>query len=124
MKIRARLYANDRAPRQVLVPTRCHLPPRAVGPRYPFAESVLPDAKLQPYVHDCIVNVKEGDRTYRFRVFYKHHTRMQPNSFLPNTDCDSMRGSMFVMRVAALDAASVVNMRERDRILADFLIGR
>ena len=124
MKIRARLYASDRRPCQVLVPTWCKFPPRAVGPRFPYAESMLEDAKIQPYVHDCIVNVIEGAHTYRFRVFYKRHARLRANNHLPMTDGVSMRGSMFVMRVAALEPSSVVNMRGRDTVLADYFIGK
>ena len=124
MKIHARRYASDRRPYQVLVPTRCRFPPREVGPRFPFAESILDDAAVQPYVHDCIVNIKEGQHTHQFRVFYKRHVWLHTNTFLPMTDCVSMRGSMLVMRVAALDSSSIVNMQGRDTILADFLIGR
>ena len=40
------------------------------------------------------------------------------------TDGVSMRGSMFVMRVAALEPSSVVNMRGRDTVLADYFIGK
>ena len=124
MKIRAWQYASDHRPYQVLVPTCCHFPPREVGPHFPFAESILDNAVVQPYVHDCIVNVKEGQHTHQFRVFYKWHVRLHTNTFLPMTDCVSMRGSMLVMRVAALDSSSIVNMRGHDTILADFLIGR
>ena len=124
MKIHTRRYASDRRPYQVLVPTCCHFPPREVGPCFPFAESILDDAAVQPYVHDCIVNVKEGQHTHQFRVFYKQHVWLHTNTFLPMTDCVSMRGSMLVMRVAALDSSSIVNMRGHDTILADFLIGR
>ena len=124
MKICARQYASDHRPYQVLVLTCCCFPPREVGPRFPFAESILDDAAVQPYVHDCIVNVKEGQHTHQFRVFYERHVRLHTNTFLPMTDCVSMRGSMLVMLVAALDSSSIVNMRGHDTILADFLIGR
>ena len=124
MKIRARLYASDRRPCQVLVPTWCKFPPRAVGPHFPYTESMLEDAKIQPYVHDCIMNMIEGAHTYRFHVFYKRHARLRANNHLPMTDGVSMRGSMFVMRVAALEPSSVVNMRGRDTVLADYFIGK
>lgn len=117
MSIRARVYHPNHCPRQVLVPTRCSLPAKLMGPRYPYAESVLADSKIQPYVHDCFVTVTESRNTYRFRVFYKIHTKLRQNRFL-----SGLHGSMFVMRAAALEHHSVVNMRERDVILADFLV--
>ena len=104
MKIHARQYASDRRPYQVLVPTRCHFPPREVGLCFPFAESILDDAAVQPYVHDCIVNIKEGQHTHQFRVFYKRHVQLHTNTFLPMTDCVSMRESMLVMHLLLLAA--------------------
>ena len=73
MKIFTQQYASDHRPYQVLVPTCCHFPPREVGPHFPFAQSILDDAAVQPYIHDCIMNVKEGQYTHQFRVFYKQH---------------------------------------------------
>ena len=64
MKILARLYVSDHRPCQVLVPTWCKFPPGAVGPCFPLMESILEDAKIQPYIHDFIVNVIEGAHTY------------------------------------------------------------
>ena len=124
MKIHAQRYASDCRPYQVLVQTCCRFPPREVGPCFPFAESILDNAAVQPYVHDAIVNVKEGQHTHQFRVFYKWHVWLHTNTFLPMTDCVSMRGSMLVMHVAALDSSSIVSMWGGDTILVDFLIGR
>ena len=116
MRIRGRLYTHNSKPCQVLVPTRCLRLPREVGPRFPYAESILDNASIQPYVHDVIVNIEEGERTYTFQVFYKlHHA-------LPQCPFIRLRGSMFVMRVAALEPESVVNMRDRDTILSDFMV--
>ena len=65
MSIRACVYHPNHCPRQVLVPTRCSLPAKLMGPRYPYAESVLADSKIQPYVHNCFVTVTESRNTYR-----------------------------------------------------------
>lgn len=116
MRIRARVYHTDHQPRQVLVPTRCSVPARFAGPRYPYAEGMLADAPIQPYVHNCLVTVTEAGHTYRFRVFYKTHTKLRENGFLMG-----LHGSMFIMRAAVLEDHFVVNMRERDVILSDFL---
>lgn len=123
MKIRGRLYTGSQKPCQVLVPTRCVLPARAIGPRFPFAESILDDGVIQPYVHDCVVNVEEGELTHRFRIYYKMHSRLGNKQLFPGSNC-RMRGSLFVMRMAAIEPSSVVNMRGRDSVLADFLVKR
>ena len=116
MHIRGRLYAGNTKPCQVLVPTRCVRPPREIGPRFPYSESILDGAQIQPFVHDIIIDVKEGGQTYSFRVSYKKHRRLPECPFL------HFRGSMFVMRVAAFEPDSVMNMRDRDTILSDFMI--
>jgi len=80
-------------------------------------------AAIQPYVHDCIVEVIEDGRTHLFRVFFKNHHRLPPNSTLP-ARLRYFHGDILVMRAAALDPLSVVHMRERDISLADFLVLR
>jgi len=124
MRLRARLYDGDQKPRSVLVATRCKLAPKYVGPRYPYAESILAESRIQPYIHDCIITIQEHRRTHYFRVFYKRHTRLRTNNFLPTENNHDMRGSVFVMRVAALEPSSVVNMRGGDARLSDWMIGR
>lgn len=126
MRIRARLYSSTKARlAQVAVPTRCAFAPREAGPCFPYAESILGDAKIQPYIHDCMVTIREGTSTYRFRVFFKRHCRLRKNRSFP-----SVRGTIpvcsdiLVMRVAAINTSSVVNMRDRDTILADYIIPR
>lgn len=124
MQLRSRLYPSSGIkPIQVQVPTRCVRPAREVGPRFPFAESILDGAAIQPYVHDCIVEVIEDRRTHLFRVFFKNHRRLPPNSTLP-ARLRYFHGDILVMRAAALDPLSVVHMRERDISLADFLVLR
>lgn len=107
---------------QVAVPTRCVLSPRKIGPRFPFAESILSEAEVQPYIHDCIIKIIEAGRTYRFRVFFKRHRRLQPNRHLPGHVV--FPGDILVMRASALYTLSVVNMRGCDIGLSDYLISR
>ena len=64
----------------------------------------------------------EAGRTYRFRVFFKRHHRLRPNRSLPGHVV--FPGDILVMRAAALHTQSVVNMRERDTILSDYLVSR
>ena len=104
------------------VATRCTHPVRQGGPRFPFAESVLADGKIQPFVHDCIVTVYEGRQIHRFRVFFKRHQKLPANRCLP--DGISVRGDIVAMRVGALDQLSVVNMRGRDTVVSDYMVKR
>jgi len=123
MYIRSRLYSSERCkPILVKVPTRCTYPASQGGPRFPFAESVLSGGKIQPYVHDCVVTVYEGQQTHRFRVFFKRHQRLPANRSLPNGT--PFRGEIVIMRVGALDQLSVVNMRGRDTVVSDYTVKR
>ena len=116
MHIHGQLYTNNSKPCQVLVPTQCLRLTREVVPRFPYAERILNNASIQPYVHDVIVNIEEGEQTYTFWVFYKlHHT-------LPQCPFIQLQESMFVMWVAALEPESVVNMQDCDTILSDFIV--
>lgn len=125
LQIRSRLYSTvGLRPMQVTVRARCANRTRHAT-RYPFAESVFEDAAVQPYIHNCIVKVHEGCNMYRFMIFFKRHCNLRLNKTLStlSTRC-LFRGDIVVMRVAARNEFSVVNMRERDTILADWVIPR
>ena len=124
MRLRARLYNGDQKPCPVLVTTRCKLAPKYVGPRDPLAESVLGERRIQPYVHDCFVSIQDDRCTHHFRVFLKRHAWLRTNKYLPGENNFDMHGSLFVMRVAAMESLSVVNMRGGDAKLSDWMIGR
>ena len=118
-KLRCRLYSTTASKlRQVVVTARCT--DRCVkASRYPFVESLLQDAVLQPYIHDCIIQVWEGRHLYRFRIFFKRHCHLPINRSLPEL---SLRGDSVIMRVSRRNSLSVVNMRGRDSILSDYAI--
>lgn len=88
------------------------------APRFPFLESVMNDQRTQPYIHDCLVEVLEGRAKHFFRVFFKNHL------FLPLNKCGDFRGDAVIMRVGKHSPAAVVNMREKDIYLADFIMRR
>ena len=124
MRLRACLYNGDQKPSPVLVTTRCKLAPKYVGPRDPLAESILGERRIQPYVHDCFVSIQDDHCTHHFRVFLKRHARLHTNKYLPGENNFDMHGSLFVMRVAAMESLSMVNMRGGDAKLSDWMIGR
>ncbi|KAJ7437628.1 hypothetical protein B0H11DRAFT_1646824, partial [Mycena galericulata] len=52
--------------------------------RFPYVESVMGDADVQPYVHDVAVFLMHRDANGRlkgstFRVFFKRHKRLSFN---------------------------------------------
>ena len=124
MRLRARLYNGDQKPCPVLVTTQCKLAPKYVGPQDPLAESVLAERRIQPYVHDCLVSIQDDRCTHHFRVFLKRHARLRTNKYLAGKNNFDMHGSLFVIRVAAMESSSVVNMRSGDAKLLDWMIGR
>ncbi|KAG1818527.1 uncharacterized protein BJ212DRAFT_1269075, partial [Suillus subaureus] len=38
---------------------------------FPVLESLLKEAAVQPYVHNCFVNVCEGRHIHQFCIFFK-----------------------------------------------------
>ncbi|KAF9233012.1 hypothetical protein BU15DRAFT_7429, partial [Melanogaster broomeanus] len=80
--LKCRLYSSAwPRPRQVIMPTRCANTSRLAN-RFPIAESLLQDFRLQPYIHNCEVSVIEGRHTYKFSVFFKRHCRLHSNTLL------------------------------------------
>ena len=123
LRLRARLYpAWNSWPRQVLVNSR-QASFRTHRTRYPFPENHLGENTIQPYVHNCIVTVYEAGHKYQFMVFFKRHAYLKESRSLLALlqGCPMLlKGDAIVMRMGSL--ASYVNMRDRDTILADWLM--
>ncbi|THH19567.1 hypothetical protein EUX98_g8746 [Antrodiella citrinella] len=116
--INGRLYAAEQPrPRNVGVPTRC-----TPSLRYPCPESVLDGSRLQPYVHDCTARVKDGRHVYDFVVFFKNHRYLPLSTSLRSLTNAAVRGDIVIMRLGT--HGRVVNLRQRDSALADFVITR
>lgn len=91
--------------------------------RSPFPENHFGESSIQPYIHNCLVTVYEGIHEYRFMVFFKRHVLLRKNgclSMLLQGPVSHLKGDVVVMRVGSF--AAYVNMRDRDTILADWLI--
>ncbi|KAL4255932.1 hypothetical protein AB1N83_014448 [Pleurotus pulmonarius] len=117
MKLRCRFYASHGSkPIFTSLGARCD----CGGSRYAYLESLLDDAALQPYVHDCLLTVKERNRLHRFRIFFKRHTLLPLNGAVQSLGTAAFKGDVVIARVAVRDEVSLVNMRARDGILADF----
>lgn len=104
----------------MVVPARCADGTRNSN-RYPYVESMFEDATIQSYIHNCIVQVREGSTSYRYMFFFKRHCCLRVNRTIAGA---ILRGDLIVMRVSATNNLSVVNMRERDTILADWVAPR
>ncbi|KAF9470788.1 hypothetical protein BDN70DRAFT_648252 [Pholiota conissans] len=126
--LRSRLYPAEPLststrlhPRQINVATR-QPNSRAVNQRYPFPENHIGGSSTQPWVHNCLVTVREGRNTYQYMVFFKRHCLLKSNQTLsalvgkPSRLCSDA----VVMRIGV--KAAYVNMRDRDTILADWLM--
>ena len=118
LNLRSRLYSStSNKPLNVAIPTRCAL---ATGEatRFPCIESFLEDATLQPYVHDCIINVLESNNMYWFVVFFKCHCRLRRNKSLAQGDrkWTSLCRDILVMWLSSRTLEKVVNMRGQVRL--------
>ncbi|KAG1859695.1 hypothetical protein F4604DRAFT_1588985 [Suillus subluteus] len=120
LHLRYRLYsALWTRPHQVTMLTCCSGRSHTAQ-RFPVPDSLLQEATMQPYVHNCFVNVCKGRHIYRFCIFFKQHLRLRANVLLSSGD-HKFQGDTVVMRVG-VNHPSVVNMRARDNALADFII--
>jgi hypothetical protein len=80
--------------------------------------------KVQPYVHNTRVYVRDGDEIHRFMVFYKRHCRLPVNRAVPGIE-RRFRGDVLVLRESLTILPKYVgwryvNMRAHDHVLVDF----
>jgi hypothetical protein len=79
-------------------------------------ESIFSDAAHQPWIHDFNVRLQHGQKISRFRIFMKRGKALNAN-----TCANTIAGDVVIMRVAAHDTTSVVNMRSTDSQIADYV---
>ncbi|KAI0338941.1 hypothetical protein BDW22DRAFT_1337147, partial [Trametopsis cervina] len=114
-----RLYAaTGGPPRNIALMTRC-----LAHRRYPFVESALNGASVQPYVHDCSLHIYEGRQVSTFILFFKKHVQLPKNRHcqLP-WNLRVLRGDLLVMRTG--QSGQIVNLRSRDRLLVDWAVNK
>lgn len=117
LHIISRLYASDIGqPKFVPVPTQ-----ETPTTRFPLLENHLMGLPIQPFIHDCLVFVRDGRRSHKFRIFCKNHCSLPINSTIESLGNARWHGDIIVMRVG--QKGSVVNMRgSADAKLSDFLV--
>ena len=119
--LQARLFAaGASSPSYVDVHTHTPRPRKPTDPvppaRYPAVEDVIDSFSIQPHAHDVAVCLQHGGAISRFHIFFRRHKRMPPNGFF------DLKGDFLVMRTAAADHNSVVNLRSSDGRLIDFFM--
>ncbi|KAF9495077.1 hypothetical protein BDN71DRAFT_1431206 [Pleurotus eryngii] len=75
--------------------------------RYAYLESLLDNAALQPYVHDCLLTIKR-------------HMLLPTNHTIRSLSNVVFKGDVVIACVTVHNELSLVNMQARDDILADF----
>ncbi|KIJ31079.1 hypothetical protein M422DRAFT_783854 [Sphaerobolus stellatus SS14] len=71
-------------------------------------------ANLQPYIHDTLMEVREGRNVYWFQVFYKRHCYLPINFNVQPIRNGIFRGDVVAMKVG--QRQQYVNMAGRDVI--------
>ncbi|KAJ7914744.1 hypothetical protein B0H13DRAFT_2325065 [Mycena leptocephala] len=115
-ELRCRHYSTSHnTPRFAFTPTHIeYCKPDAS--RYPLVESIFSDAAHQPWIHDFNVRLQHGQKISRFRIFMKRGKALNANAC-----ANTIAGDVVIMRVAAHDTTSVVNMRSTDSRIADYV---
>ncbi|KAJ7103949.1 hypothetical protein C8R44DRAFT_887437 [Mycena epipterygia] len=114
--IRSRHYSTSHhAPRFAFTPTNIKRSDPDAS-RYPLVESNFSDAAHQPWIHDFKVQLQHGKKVSCFRIFMKRGKALQPNAC-----ANVIAGDVVIMRMAARDSKSVVNMRSTDSRVADYV---
>ncbi|KAJ7351646.1 hypothetical protein DFH08DRAFT_957943 [Mycena albidolilacea] len=112
-ELRSRHYSTSHnTPRVAAMPTNVEKSNTNV--RYPLVETHFDDASNQPWIHDFIIELKHGQKASRFRLFMKRGKVLAPNR------CAEIAGDVVIMRVAAFDSASVVNLRSTEARVVDY----
>jgi hypothetical protein len=81
---------------------------------------LLGGAPIQPYIHDCKVNLHISGQTYTYRIFYKRHNWLARNHCIFSKTLCTFKGELIVMLVDA--TGKVRAMRAGDSKRADLLI--
>ncbi|KAF8184617.1 hypothetical protein K438DRAFT_1974402 [Mycena galopus ATCC 62051] len=84
--------------------------------RYPAVNDILDTFSIQTHTHDVAVELKHGTAVSRFKIYFRRHKWMPANGFF------DLQGDVLVMRMAAADTNSVVNLRSSDRRLISFIM--
>ena len=75
-------------------------------------------ATMQPYIHNCLIHMRDHHAGHAFCVFFKRH------HFLPRNSCLNVHGDLLVMWAGKYNINAVVNMHNHDAVVADFMAER
>jgi hypothetical protein len=90
--------------------------------RCPLVEGVMEDSNVQPFIHDCKVAVKDGDKTRNYSVFFKRHVNLPPNASIQGLTgvVPLTRSDVVVMKIGM--KGFVINIGNRDTVIIDWMI--
>ncbi|KAJ7265272.1 hypothetical protein C8J57DRAFT_1230283 [Mycena rebaudengoi] len=112
--VRAYILPHHRRPSSRSTFARTRPIPRA--DRFACVESIMANTTRQPYIHDVFIQVRHGGSVSCFRVFFKRHRHLPTHPVL------QIQGDLLLMRMAATNWDSVVNLRASDRHLTDWVV--
>ncbi|KAJ7755817.1 hypothetical protein B0H16DRAFT_1721982 [Mycena metata] len=81
----------------------------------PLVEAHFPDVR-QPHIHDFPVRLQHGAKVSRFRIFLKRGKVLTPNLV-----SNLISGDVVIMSVPSDDPDALVDLRDQDQLLADFV---
>ncbi|KAJ7242226.1 hypothetical protein C8J57DRAFT_1237084 [Mycena rebaudengoi] len=113
--IRSRLYPASSP--STIIPV--HVRANSSDPqadRFACVESIMANTTRQPYIHDVFIQVRHGGSVSCFRAFFKRHRHLPTHPVL------QIQGDLLLMRMAATNWDSVVNLRASDRHLTDWVV--
>ncbi|KAJ3736234.1 hypothetical protein DFJ43DRAFT_990276, partial [Lentinula guzmanii] len=109
--VRARVFrANEITSRWVQV-HYAEAPRSPQHNRYVMASTNLMGARLQPYIHDCVVKIGHRRRQFTFRIFYKRHKFLPVNQAIQALAGVAIEGDVLI--VACGKKVAVRNMQNR-----------
>lgn len=118
-KMHGRLYqATSNRPVTKVIHTQNNAIGRALR-----LDLILAGSKLQPYIHDAVVEVSYRKTLTKFHIFAKNHKRLPPNKIVNKwNNGNTWRRDILIMRKGVLH--EFVSMRSGDASLADLAVKR
>jgi len=119
--IRARFYGKCNRPTWKLVQTQITSKRRRStthsSRRYPWVEGIFEHHRIQPFIHDTFITVRQNGTENIYHIFCQNHCRLPSNNSVRGV----WRGDIIVMREGK-DICGVVDMRPQDAGLVDQVI--
>lgn len=115
--LNSRIYPyHTTSPRTIKLPTSL----MTTGRKVPIVEQAI-RGYIQPYVHDCDVELRVGRKSHLYRVFFKNHKNLPINCSIFRASSTAFRGDVLVMSLNPNDN-SVQAMQPGDSKRMDLVV--